>query len=421
MAEIRDAAGEQVYRSLSGVALAGLLISCLFGGVVAVSALMAIVQGAPFFFPNWVLFIALAGFLVSWWGINDIRNSEGTKAGQKLATCGMVISVVTGAGYFAYSYFTGVALKQQAVAFLLNLEDDSGFFPHLQKAAQDPIELNRAFLLTLPAPNRAGARPDDEAALIRNHDRSKSEGSPGDLTQFRTDPLVKNIVLGGASTTIEPLGVQSWKYENRSYHVTCLFRILTPEAEVSLAVPVRSTEPEGEGQIRQWFVDWTRRRDTLQLTQLGEGLKKMRIVANSYLYGLEEQIRKGNPIPPFAKLDCADWSRLEPAVQEHLKSRLTEIFKGDNGPTWHFRASMGTFTGDWERDKQGRLALTLPLTVMLMNESGSHPSSMVEAQATVRSIDQIDPVEVATTENFATPQWELLRFKVLRTRQPSLK
>src|SRR5262245_13574004 len=290
MAEIRDAAGEQVYRSLSGVALAGLLISCLFGGVVAVSAVMAIVQGAPFFFPNWVLFIALAGFLVSWWGINDIRNSEGTKAGQKLATCGIVISVVTGAGYFAYSYFTGLALKQQAVAFLLNQEDDSGFFPRLQKATQDPIELNRAFLLTLPAPNRAGARPDDEAALTRNHDRSKSEGSPGDLTLFRTDPLVKNIVLGGASTTIEPLGVQSWKYENRSYHVTCMFRILTPEAEVNLTVPARSSEGEAEGQNRQWFVDWTKRRDSPQLTPLGEGLKKMRMLAAGYLQGLEEYI-----------------------------------------------------------------------------------------------------------------------------------
>jgi hypothetical protein len=421
MAELRDPAREETYRTLSGVALAGLLISCLFGGVVAVSAVMAIVQGAPFFFPNWVLFIALAGFLVSWWGINDIRNSEGTKAGQKLATCGMVISLVTGAGYFAYSYFTGLALKQQAVAFFLKLEDDSGFFPRLQKAAQDPVELNRAFLLTLPAPNRAGARADDEAAMSRNFDRPKSEGSPGDLTLFRTDPLVKNIVLGGASTTIEPLGVQGWKYENRSYHVTCLFRLVTPEAEVNVAVPARSSEGEAEGQNRQWFVDWTRRRDSPQLTQLGEGLKKMRMLATAYLQGLEDQIRKGDPVPAFARLDDTDWSRFEPAVQENLKSRMTAVFNGDSGPTWHFRISMGTFTGDWERDKQGRLALTLPVTVMLMNESGTHPSSMADADVTVQTIDQIDPLDVAATDNFAQPLWALKRFKLLRTRQPSIK
>src|SRR5205809_4472061 len=98
MAETNDAAPDGVYQTLSGVAIGGLLISCLFGGVVVVSAVMAIVQGAPFFFPNWVLFIALAGFLVSWWGRNDIRNAEGTKAGRSLATWGMAISLITGAG-----------------------------------------------------------------------------------------------------------------------------------------------------------------------------------------------------------------------------------------------------------------------------------------------------------------------------------
>ena len=171
MAELRDAVSDVVYRPLSGLALGGFAISCLFGGVVALNAVMAVVVGAPFFFSNWTLLLAVAGFVVSWWGLSDVRNSEGTKAGQKLATYGMWISLVSGTGYFAYEYFTGLALAQDVQAFFLN--EDDGFFTLLRKAARaknDHTELNRAFLKTLPAPDRGGVNPADEPKMLKTFD-----------------------------------------------------------------------------------------------------------------------------------------------------------------------------------------------------------------------------------------------------------
>src|SRR5262245_54483226 len=194
MNELRDASSDVVYRPLSAMALAGFGMSCVFGGVVAVSTLMAVAQGAAFFFSNWILLLALAAFLVSWWGLNDVRNSEGTKAGQRLATTGMWISLVTGCGYFAYSYFTGLALSQQAFAFLLVAEDETtGFLPRLQKAAADPVELRRAFLMTLPAPSRGDLRAEDEEKMKTRFERPKPDGSGGELAVFRAHQLVQGI------------------------------------------------------------------------------------------------------------------------------------------------------------------------------------------------------------------------------------
>ncbi|GEM_PF-4834358 len=421
MAELRDAASDVVYRPLSGRALGGLAISCLFGGVVALNASMAVLLGTPFFFSNWTLLLAIAGFVVSWWGMSDIRNSEGTKAGQKLATYGMWISLVSGTGYFAYSYFTGLALSQQALAFFLNEED--GFFTHLRKVAQDKTELNRAFLLTLPAPDRGGVNPADESKMVKSFDKPGQDGAPGNLSRFRSDHLVLGISKGGSAVSIESLGVHSWKFEQRSYHVTCLFRVKSPESIAEVGITVRSSEGEAEGQSRQWFVDMTNYSyRPLLNTPFGEGMARLRANAFSFAQSLEETTRRtGSNAGAFARLDKTDWGKLDPQVQQELKARVQGIFDGtDTTMQWHFQPPKEGMVTDWNLDAQGRLTLAMPLFLILA-DSTSQMNNRGELSITLQTKTAVAPEKLSNAEITDMPEWELKHFRATRLHQGGRK
>ena len=81
----------QAYRPLSGFALAGFAVSTLFTLVVLANTLIALVQGIPFFFPEWFVLLAGVGLVLSLLGQQQIRNSEGTRAGLALASIPPII------------------------------------------------------------------------------------------------------------------------------------------------------------------------------------------------------------------------------------------------------------------------------------------------------------------------------------------
>ena len=418
MAELRDATSDVVYRPLAGLAVAGFAISCLFAGVVLLSTLIAIHQGAPFFFSEWTMAIPAAGIVVSLLALNQIRNSEGTRAGQKLATYGLWISLITGAGYFAYSYFTGLALGQQANRFFLDYEQDSGFFPRLIKGGKDKIELNHAFLLTLPPNERAGVRPEQEVELVRQFDKPGNDGSLGMLSRFRNEIFVMGLAKGGEAASVEPLGMQSWKYDKRSYQVNCLFRLKMPEAVAIMALAARSSEGEIEGQSRQWFVDMTTARpQSIERTPLGNGLNRLRREAVAYLQALEDKLRTGKDLPDFATLDVTDWNQLDAAAHPERKKYIADIFQGRNADSfWHINVTFNeNALTSWDRDEQGRVSLAIPFSLVHTTVQGPLTGT-AEGLITVRTTTAVDP-EASAAAAPIPPQWEIQHVNFLRYRQ----
>src|SRR5712691_7439167 len=123
-------AGEPlVYRPISGLAVAGLALAGLYTALVIVSTLVALIQGIPFFLPGWVVLLAVAGACLSFLAQRHIQNSEDTRAGLALARWGFWLSIIAGLGYATYANVTGMALKSQANAFLMekDQEGDAGF------------------------------------------------------------------------------------------------------------------------------------------------------------------------------------------------------------------------------------------------------------------------------------------------------
>ena len=362
------------------------------------------------------MLIAVGGFLLSYTGASDIRNAEGTKAGAKLASWGMGLSLVCGLGYFAYSYFTGLALAQQSNAFVMEYGEDSGFVPRLQKAATDKVELNRDFLLTLPAFDRSGMRPEDNAAMIRHHDQMSPDGQPGKLTRFKIDNFVQALVQGGPDVKVEPLGVQEWKFEKRSYQVTRLYRIQTPHAVMSVVLTTKSSEGESEGQTRSWFVDLgSTYRTQYEATPLGRGIESLRMLANARGHQLGDEFRKGK-FPDLAKLDQTDWAALpkDGLGADEAQARLRKLFAGDmHVDRWQYKPkSFGPEMWETRRDDAGRFVVRLPVMFAFLNP-GASTQSAVDGIIDLRTTTSVDPAQV-DEEVLRTLAWDVAGIEFTR-------
>ena len=142
------------YQPISGWAIAGFGTAALFAALVGVSTVVGLMQGAPFFFPVWILSLAVVGIVFSLIGQKQIQDSEGTRAGAKLARLGIWLSLLSGLGYLSYFYVTGLALQSQANTFHPEKSDDGGFFPRLIEGATRPCADRRCLSLD-PACRRA--------------------------------------------------------------------------------------------------------------------------------------------------------------------------------------------------------------------------------------------------------------------------
>lgn len=304
------AAQPPVYQPMSGWAIAGFGIGALFAGLVAVSTAVALVQGAPMFFPVWILVLAVAGIVLSLVGQRQIELAEGTRAGARLARWGVWLSLLSGLGYLSYYYVTGLALQNQANAFLMEKGEDAGFFPRLREGATNPAQTNAAYLLTLPSNARAG-RPDDELGMIQLHDQPGKDGTPGPLTQFREGTFPRLFYKDLAKDVeITPLGVQDWKYEMRSYKIYRNYRIKTKEIELEVQLAVFSTEAEGAGKDRKWFVNMREsgpHYKTVVRTPLGEGVKLLRHLSDLWLRREVLTLNEGTAYPEIKDLDQSNW------------------------------------------------------------------------------------------------------------------
>lgn len=378
------------YKPLSGLALAAFLCSALFTLMVFFSTVAGLIQGVPFFFPLWTLLLAGAGVTLALLAQGQIRNSEGTRAGMGLARISLWLGLFAGLGYFAYYTVTGLALTSQADTFLMDADDnDGGFFPLLQKAASDSVRLNRAYLLTLPANQRGSARPEDAQAMRQLHDQPSRDGTPGKLTAFKKNPIVRAFLAAPVgSVTVEPLGVQGWVYESHSYKVTRLYRISSPEMVLEAAVPVQSSEGEQAGQARRWFVALPHAQKNLfKYTELGDRINELRAQA----------IRKMNDgealMNDFARYDRTDWDALRAGVLsgQAVRARFTDGMTGSHREQMRFNVVPPDGLGGWERTATGHLVYTQQFTVGVPPPGPNTVGLQLEGNVRLKSRRPADP------------------------------
>jgi hypothetical protein len=392
------------YRPISGFAVAGLAAASLFALLVVVATGVALFQGTPFFYPLWVVILPATALVLSLIARSQIRNSEGTRAGDAIARAGVWISLLTGLGYFVYYYVTGLAVTSQANDFLMTAGPDSGFFAHLLKAADSPVDTNAAFLLSVPPDRRAGVRAEDEAGMRRQYDQSAADGAPPPLSMFRKHLLYRLITTAPpGQVTIEPLGVQRWDYESRSYRVTRTYRITTPEVSIELPIVTLSSEGEAAGDQRKWYLpieNVQRPKDprAVKLTDLGLGLDILRREARKFLDRWRFDLNTGQSFDLAAVVEGKNWKQVLPSEEPraYVKGRLEELF-ADKEPRrlmslqMPFDEDLGL--GDWRITPDKKVQLEFPLKYGL-DPAPKHDPYMVEGRIVAETTRPIDPATV---------------------------
>jgi hypothetical protein len=302
-----------VYRPLSVPAAAGFALAALYAGFLVVEAVVAWPSGTPLLMPAaWLLWPA-AALVVSALGWVRVQRSEGTRAGGRLASWGMLLSVLFGLGYGAYHAAAYHALQQQAEGLAdrwINLLRDG--------------RLDEAFLLTLPPKQRPEAAG---AALHRQLERRFNVNQLGDpqavLATFGKSPLVRLFGpgdAGEAGTGIEtqPLGVRAWEYRDGAYHVQVGYKVTTPEREAEVQVVLSGSEGEARQEGRQWVVvaNDSKILRQVRIFPLGQRLSALRASSRQFIEAWTTKLGTGRFEEAY--LEAQDPSRREELRREYV-------------------------------------------------------------------------------------------------------
>ncbi len=402
------------YQPISGWAIAGAGIGGLFALLVAASTIVALWQGAPMFFPVWIVGVAVVGVVLSLLGQRHVQNSEGTRAGAKLARAGLWLSLVSGLSYLSYYFVTGLALQSQAHTFLMEKTDDeSGFFPRLVEGGTDPVQLNAAFLLTRAPRQREGFKPEKELDLISRFDVAQQGGMPGEFSIFKYGMAPQTFLSGlprvffkenAKDVKITEQGVQEWKYEQKSYLVYRKYRIESKELTWDVTLVAGSAEAEAPGQGRKWFVNLGLSGiNHAALTKFGEGIFLLRGQSRDKLLA---DLKDDKPISDIRDLDRTDWDTR--FGEDYLAKRalihkvFTATGKDRFEPTrlW----VKGEEVGQWQ-DVNGKIRIYHTLRLTVPREAGEPYS--VDAYAVLETVGPVDPAQ--HTRQSPPPAWNLVR------------
>ena len=218
-----------IYRPLSVAALAALILAVGYALFIAIGFLAAYFKKTAFLPPLWSLIFPSASGTLAWLASQQIKRSEGTKAGAKLAVWAGGLSLAFGFVYGAYYGGIYFAVRKQAHDFTLD------WFDKLEKG-----ETNAAFLYTMEPQHRKGEDPNDRDRMEARYNLGEGP-QKGRLSQFSSNRLIRLLQDAGPQGKIEAKGVRDWKFIREGYEVEQVFLISTPEVVADVLVTVSTT------------------------------------------------------------------------------------------------------------------------------------------------------------------------------------
>ncbi|HZZ79521.1 MAG TPA: hypothetical protein VFE62_13450 [Gemmataceae bacterium] len=397
------------YNPISGWAVAGCIVGGLFAVLVAVCTVLALLQGAPLFFPLWILVIALAGIVLSLIGQWHVQSSDGTRVGAGLARIGLWLSLVSGLSYLSYSFVTGLALANQANDFMMEKsDDDSGFFPRLREGGENTAQFNAAFLLSRSPTARGSARPTDDKAMHDKYDVPR-DSVPGEMSQFRDHPMVRIFFKSSAkSVEVTSLSAQDWVYEQKMYKVVRNYRLTTKEANADFRVSILSTQSDRASQGRKWFVNL---RDTTLVnttpTEFGKGLRFLRGHAAATL---DQWSKKpgASPLHLVENVDGTAWDIIVPEGDspKERRSMVYERLTGDAPLLGMMLTGRYDDLGQWE-EVGGKIRVYINFRLPVARTPNGPTAFTMVGYAGLEPAQAINPETF--TEGSPPPTWNLAR------------
>jgi hypothetical protein len=275
---------------VAGAAGAGLLALLV---VLGVGGLLAYSGTNPWLFlsgAGW--FVVAAAALVCWMARSRIAASEGTLGGAGLANWGLALSLVSGLIYAAYLSSNTFAVRGQA-------REVAEEFIKLIADKNDPDSLLKAFQLTLPAQSRQTADLRRVIEVQHNVTQDPSGRMPGAFSQFRNSQYVRLIRMGADKVSFERVNMS--EYERGAYRVGLIYRVEGPYGAVFVQVGTQGTEVTDEtGTRRRWQVMTEGcKADEYRPNELAKQLDAGSRVAHDVVNAWMEQVRQGDTLTGY--------------------------------------------------------------------------------------------------------------------------
>src|SRR5262245_59517273 len=199
------------YQPVSGYAVAAIVTAGIFLVILIVLLITAAFAKRTAMWYG-ILVLPALGWVLSIIARSHVRNSEGTRTGARLASLAWWISVLGGAGFFAYLYANELALEYESQ------RSADG----LIKELKDGRPRHAFYLYLLPVEDRGRGDPNDpigfDAAYL-------AAGYP----QFRNHDLVRLLVRNGSSAEVEHVGVRDIGQVASGFQATHMYRVTCPE------------------------------------------------------------------------------------------------------------------------------------------------------------------------------------------------
>ncbi|MGF1579567.1 MAG: hypothetical protein ACFCD0_09405 [Gemmataceae bacterium] len=409
------------YRPLAPLAIVGIGAAGLYTLIVIIAMLFGFINGATVFLPLWLFLLPLAACVLSVVALRQMKNAEGTLAGESVALWGIYLSVLTGLGYGAYYFATSLAVRQQAHSFLMTKDDDSGFFMHLVAG-----DTKQAFLLTLPWERRQNIELGDSLQNRKawnekiNHLVGQADPKGG-YDQFLDSPIVQLLILGDPeTTTITSRGVENWKYERGQYQIKRTYSISTREADLTITVALQSTDSDAPGRPRKWFVKLPLQPASdqpLRPTPRGQSLQALAKHSSQYLFRFFMGLKDGK-LAKTAPKDLTPWANVPVPSSLVPKKAIAEVklfLTGKAGGERDLRLSRGDYLFPKFDQTNSNFRLTLPFAFTILQDLGAKRQMQYWVLGSM-TLESIAPLKLSDSGQTDTTgiSWRPLSFEIQR-------
>jgi hypothetical protein len=228
------------YSPLSWYAMGAFVVSIIFAVLLVVLGLSAIIENKPFN-ESWLLLFPIIGIVLAFAGRRHIRNSEGTRTGEKYANWAWWICLLGALVYGANLIGIGYTIRSDA----------EGMFTRWTNKLVEADPTNPADTATAEAfyPITDAERRENFSSVDY-----KKMGAlyPTQLPVFRQNKIFAILARNKGQCQFVSDGLQNWEQTPGQLECTLAGTLKTPEGDYPLLVPMLAkTGPKGRAwQIR---------------------------------------------------------------------------------------------------------------------------------------------------------------------------
>ncbi|HEY2911578.1 MAG TPA: hypothetical protein VGI99_15105, partial [Gemmataceae bacterium] len=229
-----------------------------------------------------LLALPIAGLILAAIGRSQIRNSEGTRTGGRLASVSWWVCVLGGVGFAAYIYANSMALEMESGKFADQM------FRDLQAG-----RYREAFENHLVPPEERGRVPASSSEEV-----FETAYVPSGYTAFRNHEVVRLFARNGQATQFERVRIKESGQEPAGLFATHIYRITCPEGIFETQVKTVAAEARKGGKplwrIPAQPVPSFTPLDVVQLSQYGRVSSELSQEGEQFLKGWMGRLGAGH-------------------------------------------------------------------------------------------------------------------------------